>query len=81
MSWMSFLPFNLQCQSTTGKPSGLVVLFYRHSMSTPRLTNIVKALKEEKENKKLVPYVTAVASSERRRQLTLKMAEEIDFEN
>jgi len=41
---MSYLPLNLQSQSTTGKPSGLVFLFYRHGISTPCLTNSVKAL-------------------------------------
>ena len=41
MSQMSFLSLNLHvyCQSTTGKPSGLVVLFYRHVISSPCLTN------------------------------------------
>ena len=47
MSRMSFLLLSLQCQSTTGKPSGLVVFcFTGIVISTPCLTSSVKTLKE-----------------------------------
>ena len=33
MSQMSFLPLNLECQGTTGKPSGLVVFCFTDMVS------------------------------------------------